>query len=131
MPCGKGRAPVPCPAAQRTWPASRRRPARWFSFAVFLFLFGAALLQKLLHHGFVARLLLEDAAEGINVFAGDGLEDDAVALLHEIDARAGLDTEPAPDARGDDQLAFGCNVGGVHIVSIILKKDDIDTNVRQ
>src|ERR1039457_3540471 len=131
MPCGKGRAPVPCPAAQRTWPASRRRPARWFSFAVFLFLFGAALFQKLLHDGFFARLLLEDAAKRINVFAGDGLEDDALTLLHEVDAGAGLDAETAPDARGDDQLAFGCDVGGVHIVSVILKKNGTNTNVRQ
>lgn len=33
------------------------------SFAVFLFLFGAAFLQKLLHDGFLAGLLLEDAAK--------------------------------------------------------------------
>ena len=76
----------------------------------------------LLHDGFLAGLELEDAAEGINVFAGDGLEDDAVALLHEIDARAGLDAEPAPDARRHDQLAFGSDVGGVHIISVISRK---------
>ena len=55
-----------------------------------------------------------------NVFAGDGLEDDAVAFLHEVDARAGLDAEPAADARGHDQLAFGGDVGGIHIFSVIL-----------
>src|ERR1035441_5713476 len=124
MPHGKVRAFFPRPARQRTWPASRRRPARWFSFAVFLFLFGAALFQKLLHHRFLAGLELEDAAERINVFTGDGLEDDALTFLHKVDARAGLDAEPAPDARGDDQLALGGDVGGIHDVSIIFKNDD-------
>jgi hypothetical protein len=85
----------------------------------------------LLHHGFFAGLQLEDAAKGINVFAGNGLKDDAVAFLHKVDAGARFDAEPAPDARGDDQLAFGCDVGGVHVVSVILKKDGINTNVRQ
>src|SRR5271155_1398698 len=100
MPCEKAPASVPRRAVQRTWPALPKHPIRPASFAVFLFLFGAAFLQKLLHDGFFAWLLFEDAAERINVFAGDGLEDDALALLHEIDARAGFDAEPAPDARG-------------------------------
>ena len=84
------------------------------SFAIFLFLFGPSFFQKLLHHGFFAGLELEDAAKAADVFAGDGLEDDAVALLHEVDARARLDAEPPPDARRNDQLALGSNVGGVH-----------------
>ena len=83
---------------------------------------GAALHQQLLHDGFLAGLLLEDAAEAADIFAGDGLEDDAVAFFHEIDPRAGLDAKPAADARGNDQLAFGCDVGGIHIASGILKK---------
>jgi len=71
-----------------------------------------------LHDGFLARLLLEDATEGIDVIAGDGLEDDAVALFHKIDARAGLDAKPAAYARGNDQLAFGCNVSCIHNYSL-------------
>jgi hypothetical protein len=50
-----------------------------------------------LHDGFLAGLLFEDTAERINVFAGDGLKDNAVAFLHKVDARAGLDAEQAPD----------------------------------
>ena len=46
----------------------------------------------------------------------DGLEDDAVALLHEIDARAGLDAKPAADARRHSQPAFGGNFGRVQLV---------------
>lgn len=77
----------------------------------------------LLNDGFLAGFQFEDAAERINVFAGDGLEDDAVAFLHEIDARAGLDAKPAADARRHDQLAFGCYVGGIHSFSVILEKE--------
>jgi hypothetical protein len=93
-----------------------------FHSRVLLVAFRAAFFQMFLHDGFFAGLGLEDAAEGINVFAGDGLEDDAAAFLHEVDTRAGLDAEPAPDARGNDQLALGCNVGGIHKLSVILLK---------
>src|ERR1700677_998875 len=130
MPCGKVRAFFPCPVRQRTWPAARRRPAQWVSL-VLLFALGTAFLKMLLHHGFLAGLQLEDAAEGINVLAGDGLEDYAVALLHEVDARAGLNAEPPADARGDNQLSFGCNVGGIHNYSVISIMSGTNTNVRQ
>jgi len=66
-----------------------------------------------LDNGFLPGLLLEDAAEGINVFAGDGLKNDAVAFLHKDDTRAGLDAEPTPDARPNDPPAIECDAGGV------------------
>jgi len=90
--------------------------------AVLLFALGAAFFEVFLHDGFLAGFQFEDAAERINVLAGDGLENDAVALLDEIDARPGFDTESTPDARRHDQLAFGCNVGGIHSCFVILEK---------
>src|ERR1017187_8633848 len=97
MPYGRVPAFFPCQARQRTWPAARRRPARWFSLVVF-FALGAAFLQVFLHDGFFAGLEPEDAAEGINIFGGDRLENNALTIFDEIDACAGLDPEPAPDA---------------------------------
>ena len=91
-------------------------------FAVFLRLFGAALRQMFLHDGFLAGLELEDAAEGIDVVLGDGLEDDAPALFHKVDAGAGLDAEPAAEVRRNDQLAFGVDASGVLHCFVFLRK---------
>src|ERR671919_648871 len=45
----------------------------------------------LLYHGFLARLLFENAAERIDIFARDRLEDDPLTIFHEIDAGAWFD----------------------------------------
>jgi hypothetical protein len=51
-----------------------------------------------LNNGFLTGLLFEHSTKAADVFSRDGLEDNAVAFLHEVDARAGLDAEQAADA---------------------------------
>jgi hypothetical protein len=78
---------------------------------VFPHAFGPAFGEVLLHHGFSSGLAFEDAAEGIDVLAGDGLEDDPAAFLDEIDAGAGRDPKPPAKSRRDDQSSLRCDTG--------------------
>ena len=76
------------------------------------FRFGAAFLYQFLHDGFLAGLFFEDAAKAVDVFARDGLENDAVVLFPKNDGRARLDAEPASEPGGDSQTPVRCDAGG-------------------
>src|SRR5204862_3451454 len=84
--------------------------------AVLLVAFRATLFEMFLHHGFLSGFQFEHAPKTADIFARDGLEDDAVPILNEMDARARLDAVTPTDARGNDQLALRGNVGGMHVL---------------
>ena len=83
--------------------------------------FVGVFFDQFLGDGFFAGFEFEDAPEGVDVLAGDGLHDDFAAVFEEVDAGAFFDVELAAELGRDGQLAFGGDVGCVHVISSRLR----------